>query len=75
MLVRKLLIKLLGFNNYLAFISRVFIQTFVNKWYLGEHKQVRFIKNLVNLGDTCIDIGANLGYFSMEEKKIGFDIK
>lgn len=65
MLVRKLLIKILGFNNYLAFISRVFIQTFVNKWYLGEHKQVKFIKNLVKPGDTCIDIGANLGYFSI----------
>ena len=65
MLARKLLIKLLGFNNYLAFISRVFIQTFVLKWYLGEHKQVRFLKNLVKPGDVCIDIGANLGYFSV----------
>ncbi len=65
MLVRKLLIGLLGFDNYLAFISRVFIQFFVLKWYLGEHKQVRFLKNLVKPGDTCIDIGANLGYFSV----------
>jgi FkbM family methyltransferase len=69
MLIRKLLIKILGFNNYLAFISRIFIQTFVNKWYLGEHKQVRFVKNLVQPGDICIDIGANLGYFSVPLSK------
>jgi len=65
MLVRKLLIRILGFNNYLAFISSVFIQTFVLKWYLKEHKQVRFLKNLVGQGAHCIDIGANLGYFSV----------
>lgn len=65
MLIRKLLIKLLGFNNYLALISRIFLQTFVNKWYLNEHKQVRFVKHLVKAGDICIDIGANLGYFSV----------
>ncbi|MBT28128.1 MAG: hypothetical protein CMO01_00600 [Thalassobius sp.] len=65
MLIRKILIKLLGFQNYLAFISYVFLKTYTSKFYLGEHKQVRFLKNLVKPGDVCIDIGANLGYFSI----------
>lgn len=65
MFIRKLLIQLLGFENYLKFISSVFISTFLNKVYLKAHYQVRFLSELVNEGDYCIDIGANLGYFTL----------
>ena len=65
MFIRKLLIALLGFPSYLRLISRIFIQTYLAKIYLKEHFQVRFLKHLVKPGDTCLDIGANLGYFSV----------
>lgn len=65
MLIRKLLISLLGFEKYLRLISRIFIQTYLAKFYLKEHFQVRFLQHLVQEGSTCIDIGANLGYFSV----------
>lgn len=65
MFIRKLLISLLGFDKYLRLISRIFIQTYLLKLYLKEHFQVRFLKHLVKKGDTCLDIGANLGYFSV----------
>ncbi|MGB0522080.1 MAG: FkbM family methyltransferase [Flammeovirgaceae bacterium] len=65
MFIRKLLINLLGFEKYLRLISRVFILTYLARIYLKEHFQVRFLKHLVKPGDTCLDIGANLGYFSV----------
>ncbi len=65
MFIRKILIQLLGFEKYLKFISAVFINTFLNKIYLKAHYQVRFLSELVNPGDYCIDIGANLGYFTL----------
>ncbi|MEN7550130.1 FkbM family methyltransferase [Rapidithrix thailandica] len=65
MLIRRLLIRLLGFKNYLQFISYFFLKTYRSKLYLSEHFQVRFLRQLVRQGDTCLDIGANLGYFSI----------
>lgn len=56
---------LFGFHSYLKIISFIFLKTFFSNIKLSEHKQVRFLGKLVNEGDTCIDIGANLGYFSL----------
>ena len=65
MFIRKFLIAILGFEKYLRLISWVFIQSYLLKFYLKEHFQVRFLKHLVKQGDVCLDIGANLGYFSV----------
>ena len=70
MLIRKLLLKLFGFHAYLRIISFVFIETYLKEWYLGEHRQVRFLSRLLRSGYTCVDIGANLGYFSLPMSKI-----
>jgi FkbM family methyltransferase len=65
MLIRKLLIRLLGFESYLRLISFVFLKTYRSGFFLNAHEQVRFLANLVRAGDTCLDIGANLGYFTV----------
>ncbi|MDW7693718.1 FkbM family methyltransferase [Flammeovirgaceae bacterium SG7u.111] len=70
MIVRKLLFTLLGFKNYLKFISYIFLKSYVSKFYLGEHFQVRFLEKLVKPGSVCIDIGANLGYFTIPLSRI-----
>lgn len=64
-MIRKILFKLLGFRQYLFFISTVFLRTYRMGIYLSDHKQVRFLGKLVKKGDVCVDIGANLGYFSV----------
>ncbi len=65
-LLRKLLFRVLGLNGYLTFVRKSFFIGFKTgmlrknpamKWHY-------FVKNLIHKGDTVIDIGANLGYFS-----------
>ncbi len=65
MVIRKILIRLLGFEMYLKFISMVFIRTYLLKVPLKAHRQVRFLEELVRPSDYCLDIGANLGYFTV----------
>ena len=64
-MIRQTLFRILGFRNYLFFISRVFLRTYLWKLYLSDHEQVRFLGKLVKPNDVCIDIGANLGYFAI----------
>ena len=63
--LRKFLFKLLGFERYLYTVSFIFLKTFYHKCYLKQHNQIRFLSQIVKKGDYCLDIGANLGYFSV----------
>ncbi len=65
MFIRKLLMQIFGFPAYLRIISFVFLRSYFSHIYLGEHKQVRYLSKLIKEGQVCIDIGANLGYFSL----------
>lgn len=64
--VKRFLYRHLSLENYLKVVSRMF---FVG-YGMGAGKKSpvyeypRFLKNLVRHGDTVIDIGANLGYYS-----------
>lgn len=64
--IKKLLYRTLSLENYLRVVSRLFFAGY--RLGFGKHSPVyeypRFLKHLVRQGDTVIDIGANLGYYS-----------
>ncbi len=64
--VKRFLYKRLSLENYLRAVSRMFFAGY--RLGLGgnspAYEYPRFLKHLVRRGDTIIDIGANLGYYS-----------
>ena len=69
--LRRVLFKWLSFDSYLSLISKMYLISFD----LGLLKKNRlydypyFLDKILKQGDTCIDIGANLGYLSIPMAK------
>jgi FkbM family methyltransferase len=64
--IRKMLLYSLGEKRYLRLLANSF-QTLYKTGRLGvDYQDIYFLKNLVRKGDQCIDIGAHLGYFTLE---------
>lgn len=62
--LRKILFKILGIKLYLRLISHLYLKM-VNLGFLkNQHAEIHHLKSIVKSGYTCIDIGANLGYYS-----------
>lgn len=63
--LRKILLKLLGFENYLRFVSFIYISLIKNGFLKKQYPEIHFLKKIIKKDDICIDIGANLGYYSV----------
>lgn len=61
---RKILFKVLGIKNYLKFISRTYLKQIEKGKYQEKYPELHFLKNFIQPHFYCIDIGANLGYYS-----------
>jgi FkbM family methyltransferase len=62
--IRNILLKTLGFGGYLRFVSFIYLR-FVNLGFLkSKYPELFFLKKIIKPGFTCIDIGANVGYYS-----------
>lgn len=62
--LRKLLVKMLGLKGYLRLISRVYIKMIGLGLMKTKYAELHFTKKIIKPGDTVLDIGANLGYYS-----------
>ncbi len=67
-LIKKILFKLFGISAYLSIISRVYLILVNKKLIRADDKY--FLHDLIKKDDHCIDIGANLGYYSVLLGKI-----
>ena len=63
-ILRKVFIKLFGIQLYLSFISKVYVFLTGKGLLKSKYPELFFLHNIIKQGDTCIDIGANLGYYS-----------
>lgn len=63
-LIRKLLVKIIGLENYLRLVSKVYLMIINLGLYKKKYAELHFIKSIIREDDTVVDIGANLGYYS-----------
>lgn len=64
-IVRSLLLKILGPVGYLSLISQVYIRLIRAGWLKEKYPELHHIPQLIQPGWNCIDIGANVGYYSV----------
>ncbi|NLA24553.1 MAG: FkbM family methyltransferase, partial [Bacteroidales bacterium] len=62
--VRKLLLKILGLKSYLSILSVVYLFLVKKGLLKKKYPELFYLEKIIKQGDTCIDIGANLAYYS-----------
>ncbi len=69
-LIRKFLLFSLGEKRYLRLLAGSFQKLYKYRPLGIDYQDIYFLKNLVREGDNCIDIGAHLGYFTIELSRL-----
>lgn len=71
-ILKKILLKVLGLKLYLKVISKLYIRMVSLGFGKKNFPEIFYLNNIIKEGFYCIDIGANVGYFSFFiSKKIG----
>jgi len=68
--IRKMLLYSLGEKRYLRLLAGSFQKLYKTGRLGVDYQDIYFLKNLVRPGDSCIDIGAHLGYFTLELSRL-----
>ena len=71
--IKSILIKLFGKKQYLRIISRTYFQldkVGLLKYFGQELHDIFHLKKFIKEGSVCIDIGANLGYYTVPLSKL-----
>src|SRR4028119_421162 len=63
--LRKLLVRTLGFERYIRFVSGVYLRLVRGGWGRQKYPELFFLEQIIQPGFVCLDIGANLGYYSV----------
>lgn len=62
--VRKIIYSILGLHGYLRLVSKVYLCMINVGMLKNKYPELFFLKKIIKQGDTCLDIGANVGYYS-----------
>lgn len=63
-IIRKILVKILGLKGYLRLVSRIYIRAIAMGLMRRKYPELFFLQKVIQSGDTVVDIGANLSYYS-----------
>ncbi len=63
-LIKILLFKILKVKTYLSIVSKIYICIINLGIGKKSYSEIYFLKKIIKKDDVCIDIGANLGYYS-----------
>ena len=63
--VQKILLTTLGNEKYLSLVSNVFLKMYHLGMTKEKYPEMNLLNRFVSEGYTCIDIGANIGYYSV----------
>jgi FkbM family methyltransferase len=63
--LRSLLLKSLGTESYLGLVSSAYIRLISAGFLKDKYPELFYLKELVKPGFVCVDIGANVGYYSV----------
>jgi FkbM family methyltransferase len=63
-LLRKTLLRLFGLKGYYVVISKVYIMLTSSGFLKKKYPELFYLKKIIQPGFVCIDIGANMGYYS-----------
>lgn len=70
--IRKLLYKILGLKGFVRLVSRIYLCLVRNGFLKSKYPELFYLEKIIKPGFTCIDIGANVGYYSvMLSKHVG----
>lgn len=63
--LRSLLLRILGTESYLSLVSDAYIRLTLAGRMKQKYAELFYLKQLIKPGFICVDIGANVGYYSV----------
>jgi FkbM family methyltransferase len=68
--IKKFLLSLLGEKKYLALLASSFQKIFKAGVAGIDYQDIYFLKEFIQEGNYCVDIGAHLGYYTLELSRL-----
>jgi FkbM family methyltransferase len=70
MAIKKLLLNVLGEKKYLSLLAGAFQRLYPTGWLGSNYQDIYFLKHIIEKGAWCVDIGAHLGYYTLELSRL-----
>lgn len=68
--IRKILVKIIGLRAYLKLVSKTYLFFIKIGFLRKKYPELMYLYEIIHQDDFVIDIGANLGYYSKQVKRI-----